>query len=602
MASSNGGGLSSNIFAQNSGLGGIFGATSQTASNPSPLGQVTNATTTPTEATTPNTQGLLGAGQSTKLESGSLTPSLFGKTAATTGGLFSIPSTTASSFSFGVTSATTTNTENKPQTTSGLFGSFQASSNPPAFGTSSAGTSTPAKPFSLNSTTPIGPPPKENGQEAKESIFGAGTSSKGSAIFGNTGLAPNSNMFNKEGSLFSNIKSSAPSTSESEVPKVTLSAPSDTSATIPSSQASASAPMTTSTKFGGTGASTSSLSTTATKPDLFGGLGNTSKPQSTTSIGTTSSAPGKASTLFGSFGNTPKIPTTSSIGGFMPASSSEPKSTTPGTSTPVASSTSTTAAPVTNQNLATESKAESNPGLTSSVSAGVLPLGSSTVGPTPQLTRLKNKTMDEIITRWASDLSKYQKEFQEQAGKVAAWDRLMVENGEKIQKLYLSTFEAERQNAEIERQLLNVESQQDEVASWLDKYESEIDEMFSRQVGQDDSLQGPDQERERTYKLAEKLTDRLDEMGKNLASMIDAINDASTTLTKTGKPDDPLSSILRVLNNHLTTLQWIDENAEALKHKIMDAQKIAQNIGSNENGRTDSKSAEYFYRSLIGRK
>jgi nuclear pore complex protein Nup62 len=168
-------------------------------------------------------------------------------------------------------------------------------------------------------------------------------------------------------------------------------------------------------------------------------------------------------------------------------------------------------------------------------------LGASTAGPAPQLTRLKNKTMDEIITRWASDLSKYQKEFQDQAAKVASWDRLLVENGDKIQTLYLSTFEAERQSAEIERQLSNVESQQSELAAWLDRYEHDVDEMFSRQVGEGDNLQGPDQERERTYKLAEKLTDRLDDMGKNLTSMIEAINDATTTLSKTSKADDPVS-------------------------------------------------------------
>lgn len=152
--------------------------------------------------------------------------------------------------------------------------------------------------------------------------------------------------------------------------------------------------------------------------------------------------------------------------------------------------------------------------------------------------------MDDIITRWASDLSKYQKEFQEQAEKVAAWDRLMVENGDKIQKLYLKTYEAEKQSTEIERQLANVESQQDELANWLDRYEAEVDEMFQRQVGQGETLQGPDQERERTYRLAEKLTDRLEDMGKNLSSMIDAINEASSTLTKTSKADDPVSVVI----------------------------------------------------------
>jgi nuclear pore complex protein Nup62 len=153
--------------------------------------------------------------------------------------------------------------------------------------------------------------------------------------------------------------------------------------------------------------------------------------------------------------------------------------------------------------------------------------------------------MDEIVTRWASDLLKYQKEFQEQAAKVAAWDRLLVENGDKIQKLYNSTFEAEKASTEVERQLSAVEGQQGEILAWLDRYEAEVDQMFEMQVGSGDNLQGPDQERERTYKLAEKLTERLDEMGKNISSMIEAINDASSNLSKSNsKADDPVRSII----------------------------------------------------------
>lgn len=44
-----------------------------------------------------------------------------------------------------------------------------------------------------------------------------------------------------------------------------------------------------------------------------------------------------------------------------------------------------------------------------------------------------------------------------------------------------------------------------------------------------------------SYKLAEKLSDRLDEMGKDLKSMIEEINSASLTLNKANKPDDPVS-------------------------------------------------------------
>ena len=106
--------------------------------------------------------------------------------------------------------------------------------------------------------------------------------------------------------------------------------------------------------------------------------------------------------------------------------------------------------------------------------------------------------MDDIITRWASDLSKYQKQFQAQGEKVAEWDRMLVENSEKIQRLYGSTLEAERATSEVERQLSSVESDQAELEQWLDHYEKEVNQMMDKQIGQGDGRSGPDAERERT--------------------------------------------------------------------------------------------------------
>ncbi|KAL8723184.1 MAG: hypothetical protein Q9225_000450 [Loekoesia sp. 1 TL-2023] len=228
-------------------------------------------------------------------------------------------------------------------------------------------------------------------------------------------------------------------------------------------------------------------------------------------------------------------------------------------------------------------------------------LGQSTSGPVPSAqSKLKNKSMDEIITRWASDLAKYQKEFQKQAEKVAAWDHMLVENSEKIQKLYGSTLEAERATAEVERQITAVENDQNEVESWLDRYEEKVDQMISNSG---DSFHGPDLERERTYQLAEKLSIRLDEMGKDLGSMVEEINDASSNLNKNTKPEDPLSQVVRVLNSHLTQLQQIDQGAAALQLKVAAAQKASQilNPANGLNG-PSSEAADNFYRSFMGRR
>jgi nuclear pore complex protein Nup62 len=63
-----------------------------------------------------------------------------------------------------------------------------------------------------------------------------------------------------------------------------------------------------------------------------------------------------------------------------------------------------------------------------------------------------------------------------------------------------------------------------------------------------------------------------------------------------------LSHIVRVLNSHLTQLQWIDENAMALQAKVAEAQKVGQSIGSNGYVGPENDAAESFYRSLTGRK
>lgn len=76
---------------------------------------------------------------------------------------------------------------------------------------------------------------------------------------------------------------------------------------------------------------------------------------------------------------------------------------------------------------------------------------------------------------------------------------MLVDNSDKIQKLYGSTLESERAAIEVERQLSSVENDQEELEFWLNQYEKQVDELMINQVGQSDSFQGPDQERERTW-------------------------------------------------------------------------------------------------------
>lgn len=189
---------------------------------------------------------------------------------------------------------------------------------------------------------------------------------------------------------------------------------------------------------------------------------------------------------------------------------------------------------------------------------------------------------------------------------MAKWDLVLMENVNKVQKLYGNTVDAERATQEVERQLASVEGQQEELSSWLDRYEREVDEMMSKQVGSGEALQGPDQERERTYKLAEKLSGRLNEMGKDLSSMIEEVNNASGTLSKTNKADEPISQIVRILNSHLSQLQLIDQGAAELQAKVEAAQNASQTLSSRLHSSSGigmgGHAADDFYRSYMGRR
>lgn len=151
--------------------------------------------------------------------------------------------------------------------------------------------------------------------------------------------------------------------------------------------------------------------------------------------------------------------------------------------------------------------------------------------------------MDEILTRWASDLTRYTKEFKGHAEQVAHWDQIIVDNSSKIDKLYVKTRTCEKQTMSVEMQLSAVENQQNELESWLSKYEGDVEEMLAKDGSGQSEPGGPDQERERTYQLAEKLSERLDDMGRDLQSMIEEVNAANSGLGKSNKVDEPVCAL-----------------------------------------------------------
>ncbi|KAI9823364.1 MAG: FG-nucleoporin nsp1 [Phylliscum demangeonii] len=529
--------------------------------------------------------------------------------AATSGGIFGTAKGRPNPFAPATTSAAPVQSNpfaglsSQPAATSNLFGkaapAAQTSASPSSGGLFGRATTENQPGFLANNKDGVQPAPSAFGAP---SVFGAPSKLRETSSPSTSALsaAPSliqpsqqtqANNAPKTSNIFGSSNTASGSMAKTQPASATSSAVGAGLASSQTAQPSFVFPSAAASTGGQAQSGPSSSSTAGATASPFGALSTSA--QSTSASATTVPAPSLFSTL----------------GQFKPASAASAPAGTAATAANAAS-TSATPASVTNtqtgpasSTTATETSnvAASAPAAGGGVGASLFGTSTSGAAATPQ-SRLKNKSMEEIITTWAKDLSDYQKDFHRQADMVASWDQLLVENAEKIQKLYASTFEAERASSEVERQLSAVVGQQEELSGWLDRYEREVDEILAQQAGPGEGLQGPDQERERTYKLAEKLSDRLDVMGKDLKTMVEEINAASSSLSKTTKPDDPLSQIVKVLNSHLSSLQWIDQNAAALQAKVAAAQKTAQGTGSNRHRGLGEDAADDFYRSYLGRR
>jgi nuclear pore complex protein Nup62 len=121
-----------------------------------------------------------------------------------------------------------------------------------------------------------------------------------------------------------------------------------------------------------------------------------------------------------------------------------------------------------------------------------------------------------------------------------------------------------------------------------------------------------DAKRERAYSMAESLNAQLDELSRNLSSMIVEVNNLSSNTAANAssrshaEPDtnalsllrvgnklhnsgaDPVSQIVAILNAHLGSLKWIDENTNALREKLENLRRGQINSGDSRSNRDRS--------------
>lgn len=336
--------------------------------------------------------------------------------------------------------------------------------------------------------------------------------------------------------------------------------------------------------FGATSTPATTPATTPASGGLFGAAAK--KPEEAAkpafSFGTTAStkpadssakpADGTAKPLFGAAKSadtatkpTEDKPAAAPLFGAKPA---ESNTTTTSASTPLFG-TKPAAAGATSTPATTEKKEEAKPAVVATPAKHL-----KSAEPTQEETAayLKNRSIGDIISKWTSVLGNLTKEFQTQASDINSWDKVLMENGDRITQMYTEVVVAERKQTSIDQTLDYINRQQDDVEALLDNYEAQAAEFLSDLAGPD-GLQPVDQEREKSYRLAEDLNEKLEGMSGNLTNVIKEMNTVQSELAN-ANPDDALTQIVKVLNSHLSSLQWIDSHTTELQEKLDQIQQL----------------------------
>jgi len=285
-------------------------------------------------------------------------------------------------------------------------------------------------------------------------------------------------------------------------------------------------------------------------PKLGGGLGTTPTPASpataTATFGTTT--PAKAATglgLAGALGTTGLAGTGST------------------TSTPAAAptglagsaSSTTTASPA----LGATVTATATTTATATATANANATAAASV-PTP----ITFKVLEDYINKWMQDLDTQEKDFIDQATQLNALDKLMIENGEKIIDI---SSEVQRLNTEqdsLEQELNFVFSQQNDLELAIGKLESDIEHMQPNGLTQQLHAHHntSDTSRIEMYKLLIEVDNQLKTMSMDMRDIVKRLNDTDVDL------NDPIVQISKILNAHMDSLSWIEENTLMIQNDV----------------------------------
>jgi nuclear pore complex protein Nup62 len=169
-----------------------------------------------------------------------------------------------------------------------------------------------------------------------------------------------------------------------------------------------------------------------------------------------------------------------------------------------------------------------------------------------------------------SEISGDKTRFQTLLHDVNEWDVAVLDNGTRIEGLHAATQRVGAEQAGVQQLLDRIVSQQSDVHKALLPIEQRLADEHA--VAAAAAVPDP------TFALAEDVAGELDAVRAQLTQLTEAINAAGATSMASSASSasaasaaselDPVAQLVRVLDEHMTALQWVEEQSGALQHRV----------------------------------
>lgn len=159
--------------------------------------------------------------------------------------------------------------------------------------------------------------------------------------------------------------------------------------------------------------------------------------------------------------------------------------------------------------------------------------------------------LQEHINKWLDELTILEGDFHEQAQNINAWDSILINNANKLTTISEKMEQLKSDHTRINNQIDFIESQQNELEELIKPLEDEKSKMLDTVVVS---------EKEKFYHLMETVNNDLQGVAADIQTVIEQFNAANSIKDM----NDPLASIGKILNTHMTLLKHIDDQISSI--------------------------------------